>query len=242
MFLWTQSLLSGTFHITTSNYQSSGLTFQNISSISTNDGFSYTGASAADIVVSGFYIPKGSKWTSLYFKVRSSGGSLDIKIRNNAGIVFYSKTGINATQTIDISSYSDAQNGKPVILEIKFYSNIKLDELNISYNTKSVFTYPAPYKLSTGKMTVAYSLPNDAYVTIRIFDNAGKLVRSIAENRFTRAKSSPLDNSDTWDGNAEGNYKVATGVYTVYVSVKEISSNNEAQSDYTSTFRFAVIR
>lgn len=75
----------------------------------------------------------------------------------------------------------------------------------VSYKDELVQNHPNPFNPST---TLAFSLAQDAEVTLRIFDVCGALVRTLVDEH--RAKGV---HRIRWDGTNEAGAPVASGVY-----------------------------
>ncbi|RME88432.1 MAG: hypothetical protein D6767_10195 [Candidatus Hydrogenedentota bacterium] len=236
------SLFAGSYSITPSTYLDLGLTYQNTDKLQKDDGFYYIGSGKTSLIISGLRIANGNVWTTFKINLRSTGGAVDIEIRDNAGVSFYKKNSISSSSEIDLSGYTAAKSGEPIVVVIVFYPNVKVDLIEIRYSGRSLYAYPSPYFASAGKLTIVYDLPNASYVTLKVYDGRGKLVKTIAENRYTAAKSSPKENPDTWDGKTDSGQRVASGLYFLRLFVREINATTEAKSDYEAVFRLVVFK
>ena len=65
--------------------------------------------------------------------------------------------------------------------------------------------YPNPFNAST---EIRYQLPQDGYVTLRIFNTLGQQVRTLADGAQKAGESSV-----TWDGRDDGDREVSSGIY-----------------------------
>ena len=72
------------------------------------------------------------------------------------------------------------------------------------------YNYPNPFNSLQEVTTIRYVLEEETEVTIEIFDQESRLVKTIAEKQF---RSAGEHREDLWDGrNSDGNY-VASGIY-----------------------------
>jgi flagellar hook assembly protein FlgD len=74
--------------------------------------------------------------------------------------------------------------------------------------TRLSFVSPRPNP-SRGTTTLAFTLPHDDAVSVRIFDAAGRLVRTLAH----RARWSAGAHEMAWDGRDEQGRPAAAGTY-----------------------------
>jgi flagellar hook assembly protein FlgD len=65
--------------------------------------------------------------------------------------------------------------------------------------------YPNPFNPET---EIAYSLPEETWVTINVYNISGQLVKTLVDEVMPAGK-----HSVTWDGTSESGSRVATGVY-----------------------------
>ena len=66
--------------------------------------------------------------------------------------------------------------------------------------------YPNPFNPTT---TISYDVPaGGGHVTLRIYDVAGRLVRTLVDGAGTAGRKTA-----SWDGGSDSGHKVATGVY-----------------------------
>ncbi|MCX7716567.1 MAG: hypothetical protein N2Z73_04040, partial [Endomicrobia bacterium] len=70
---------------------------------------------------------------------------------------------------------------------------------------------------------ISYTLGEDAYVTIMIYDKQNNLIKKLQENLFRPAGV----RSVYWDGKNEAGVVVADGIYVIAISVKDISGNTK---------------
>jgi hypothetical protein len=66
--------------------------------------------------------------------------------------------------------------------------------------------YPNPFNPKTN---IAFELPRPARVTLRVYDIAGRLVRTILDDVQTEAGS----HAEVWDGRSDRGDRLASGVY-----------------------------
>ena len=84
--------------------------------------------------------------------------------------------------------------------------------------------YPNPFNNST---SISFALPSNQKVTLKIYDNNGRLVTKLADGLF-KAGTHYL----RWDGTDERNRNVASGVY-----LYEFHTNN-----YSSVKKLILLR
>ncbi|MES0489622.1 MAG: hypothetical protein ABUK01_06510 [Leptospirales bacterium] len=239
-FTGTQ-LLAGEFKITGTNLSNSGLYFYTSGNGTLNADSTgiYATVDTLQLQIGGFTIKKNQSWQNL--KITTTGaGSYDIEIRSKAGKVIHSQSGLTSTVSINLSSISLLSEGT----NFQMYLTLNADSLMVTqikatYSGNSVICYPAPYKAGSGDLTIAYDLPANGKVTIKIYDNGGKLVKTILNESYQSAKSTRFNNAPYWNGKSSTGRLVSTGVYTVVVDVRFLTS---AYSDYVSYFRLLIIR
>ncbi|MDH5720640.1 MAG: hypothetical protein OEZ13_08485 [Spirochaetia bacterium] len=233
-------IFAGSYVITPSNYLTSGLSLDTTNLDAPVTGFTSLGGTA-NLNLSGFTIRKGFKWDTLTLEI-SGTGSVDVVIKESTGKQIYSQTGMNSTQTIALvdEAPETANNGRPLIVELTFNSNtIFLEELVLSYVEMGLYGYPIPYIPSQGEMKIVYDLPADGKVDLKIYDNRGNLVKKVIDNEDKSVKFSPKSNIEKWDGKNERGNKVSSGVYNAVIKVEFSDSSLQ---NYTSVFRFVVLR
>ncbi len=94
---------------------------------------------------------------------------------------------------------------------------------------------PAPFKISDSTIRFYYSITEDSYVTLEIYDANYFLVKTVEDDK----KYSVGDSLDAvWDGkNGEG-ISVYSGLYVAKLIIKDSNKNIKS----TSMFPFAIIR
>jgi len=80
----------------------------------------------------------------------------------------------------------------------------------------SFTNYPNPFAAGKESTTIAYYLPQDGYVTIKIYTVIGDLVITLVDNSF---KSKGMHQEDTWDGRNGTGEIVLNGVYFCQIKV-----------------------
>ena len=98
----------------------------------------------------------------------------------------FASDGINVTTSNAINFYLDPSGIIPKVA-------------NISQN------YPNPFDQST---TIKFDLPDDGYVSIRIFNAKGQLVRQLVNSDMSKGYKSVV-----WDGKNESGQEVSSGIY-----------------------------
>lgn len=93
----------------------------------------------------------------------------------------------------------------------------------------AITTTPNPLKISSGSMTVAYTLSENAKVTMKIMDAAGNTVKTILNAISKNAGY----NSSAWDGKDAAGAYVAEGTYTVVINAVDNFSNSSGDQSVT---------
>jgi len=83
---------------------------------------------------------------------------------------------------------------------------------------KDIQNFPNPFNPST---TISYALATEQYVTVRVFNSNGQLVRTLIDG-----KQSNGTNLVTWDGRDESNVQVASGVYLLRIDAGAFSETH----------------
>jgi hypothetical protein len=83
---------------------------------------------------------------------------------------------------------------------------------------------PNPFDPSEGNTQIKFNLPEAARVTIKVYDLAGELVRTLKSD----AHYSTGEGYATWDGKTDNDTRVSTGVYLVHVSAVGEESGTSA--------------
>lgn len=89
-----------------------------------------------------------------------------------------------------------------------------------STRLEGIVNYPNPFDSRLSSTTIAYKLPADAYVNVRLYDYSGAPVRSWQFSAGTPGGTSG-DNRLLWDGSDESGRKVAAGGYLCQILVEE---------------------
>jgi flagellar hook assembly protein FlgD len=90
----------------------------------------------------------------------------------------------------------------------------------------TAYNAPNPFDHTSENTHIKFMLAEDAYVSIKVYDMAGSLVRTLKSD----AHYSLGDAMATWDGLTDNGTMVATGVYLVHVEAKGASSGTMASS------------
>ena len=88
----------------------------------------------------------------------------------------------------------------------------------LSGGVADILPYPSPFNPNKEKVKIKYVLANDAKVTIRLYDKAGKLVCKLLDNEQRSAGT----NEEEWDGRNYAGSTLATGAYII-----EINANGD---------------
>ena len=92
--------------------------------------------------------------------------------------------------------------------------------------------YPNPFDGST---IITYQMTKTARVTIKIYDLAGDLIKTLCENE-THAPGGDGYDRVTWSGDDDGGSDAANGVYLCYIKVTDGSKT------FTKVIKIAVLR
>ena len=245
-FLLPCVIWGGSYNITPSNYTTSGLAFSldNTQLLTTTKGipyFSIASMTNNQLEINGFNIRPGYTWSTVSLTIGN--GSVVLTIRDFTGTPIVDSTTVSTgTHTFDLSETEAAKKSRRLVFSITFNStSTQLNSIIANYSGAGIFVYPSPYTISQGLANLSYDLPNDGLVTLAIYDNRGRLVKQIYNHVYVAAKSSSKE-TDKWDGRNSAGSKVASGIYTVYISVQFLNNTNTTEPDYTSSFRFVVLR
>ena len=85
------------------------------------------------------------------------------------------------------------------------YSSVLNVTLNVPTNYQLSNNYPNPFNAST---VIRYSLPIEGFVRINIYDELGRLIRTLLNKN-----QSPGDHTMTWDGKNDAGEFVSSGLY-----------------------------
>lgn len=108
--------------------------------------------------------------------------------------------------------------GDPGMLHQGFwvpYSTVGVEDNPISLSEQLV-NYPNPFSNFT---TVKYTLPGNGLVTIRIFDNVGRLLKTLVSEVQASGQ-----HEIAWDGKDEEGYDCASGSYMYELSARPSQS------------------
>ena len=102
-----------------------------------------------------------------------------------------------------------------------------LEQLLISLTpteTKLLPNYPNPFNPETW---IPYRLAQDAFVTLTIYDGAGRVVRTINVGHQTAATYESRSQAIYWDGRNQIGEQVASGVYFYHLSAGDYSATRK---------------
>ena len=86
----------------------------------------------------------------------------------------------------------------------------------------SVSVSPVSFNPRTGQTTkVSYTLSESCYVTIRVYNSAGTLVRTLVNNALQTSGAKSV----TWNGKTSSGTIVPSGIYTIRISVADKAGN-----------------
>ncbi len=72
---------------------------------------------------------------------------------------------------------------------------------------------PNPFRPNYGQMEIVYVVPQDDFVTIRILDQANRIVRILVDNQ---ARQGNIIYCDKWDGYNSKSEPIANGMYYIW--------------------------
>lgn len=139
---------------------------------------------------------------------------------------------------VDISSIATADNFKISLMDVSATDNWD-NSVNISGTfpmqsestmifksaLETSFTnYPNPFAAGRESTTIAYYLPQDGYVTIKIYTVIGDLVITLLQDSF---KSKGMHQEDRWDGRNGVNEIVLNGIYFCQIKVNYIIGGSD---------------
>ena len=174
-----------------------------------------------------------------------STGKVDTSVTDNDGVTYQFtfvdiKTG-RAAQVGDILEIT-AQSPDPfvgvqplryvVTVEDVKRSRIPLAELvayEIPATTELLLNYPNPFNPETW---IPYRLAKDAFVTVTIYDQRGRVVRDIAVGHRIAAVYESRSEAIYWDGRTEFGERVASGIYFYTLTA----------GDYSATRKMVILK
>ena len=238
-----QYVYGGTILLTPANYSASGLysatsggTFD--SSVAT--GFSASGANVT-WTITGYNIRHGQSWAKLTVNATNTGGTYDLYIYSQSQVVLYSKTALNTNISVDLTTIKALDNGTPFFVKIVISPLLIISSITATYAGNQIVCYPSPYQMSYGSLKIVFDVNANSKVTLEVFDNRGRLVKTILTDKTISAVASRFDNVLTWDGKDDIGRIINTGIYTVVVRVNPVDTSN-TKDKYISTFRVLVVR
>jgi len=89
-------------------------------------------------------------------------------------------------------------------------------------NNKNVYAYPNPFNPEETSVIFRYKLKKASEITIKIYDSAGKIVKTVTDNEHKEAQ---IELSTPWDGRDDQGNIVSNGVYFYVI---ESSSGEKA--------------
>jgi hypothetical protein len=99
--------------------------------------------------------------------------------------------------------------------------------------SSDLLNYPNPFSNQT---TIKYTLPGPGFVTIRIYDNVGRL-----RNTLVNATQSGGEHEVMWDGKDENGYDCSSGSYIYELNVNSYKAANSGQYDEINLRNIMVI-
>jgi hypothetical protein len=152
------------------------------------------------------------------------------------------KVGVDKSQVmkikVDISNIASVGNFKISLIEVNAFDNWGnsvdiFGEFPMRSESAIIFkpvletsftNYPNPFAAGRESTTIAYYLPQDGYVTIKIYTVIGDLVITLLDNVF---KSKGMHQEDTWDGRNGIGEVVLNGVYFCQIKVNYINGTSD---------------
>lgn len=205
-------------------------------------GLYATGANI-ELTFSGLILKYGSTWSKLSLNISSTGGSVDVAVRDSSGYMVILQAGVTTNATFDLTAVSSQiAQSRSLQLIFTITPNVKITNILLDYSGNSVFVYPSPYRANQGiNLKISYDLAWDAKVSLVIYDNAGRVVKKILNESLQTARNSRFTQVETWNGFNDSGVPVASGIYTVLIKVRFVDVA-ATESGYTSSFRFLVLR
>ena len=105
--------------------------------------------------------------------------------------------------------------------------------------TKLLPNYPNPFNPETW---IPYRLAQDAFVTLTIYDGAGRVVRTIDVGHQTAAAYESRSQAIYWDGRNQVGEKVASGVYFYHLSAGRSGLSVPHRSDFSATRKMLILK
>ena len=140
-----------------------------------------------------------SKFADLYNKKHQV--SIPRKLKNNATYTLVIESQNNGSATIDVD---------------------KVTFKTLSGGVADILPYPSPFNPKKQNIKIRYLLGNDARVTIKIYDKAGKIVSKLIQSEYRSAGT----NEEEWNGRNYAGETLATGAYII-----EIIANSSSGED-----------
>ena len=113
--------------------------------------------------------------------------------------------------TYHIEATGEVSQGPVEVSEASLPRVFRLEEVSFYDSSPGVASfelkqnYPNPFSCTT---TILYQIPIRSYVSLKIFDNAGRLVRTLVEGEVQEGVTPVF-----WDGHNDMRQKVSNGVY-----------------------------
>jgi flagellar hook assembly protein FlgD len=108
--------------------------------------------------------------------------------------------------------------------------------ITVSIDTKkptaSASVYPTSFNPTLGQTTrLGYTLSENCYVTIRVYNGAGSLARTLVNNALVSSGA----HSVTWNGKTSSGTKLPLGTYTFRLYVTDRAGNKATTYPITRT-------
>ena len=121
-------------------------------------------------------------------------------------------------------------------------SLIQLPELaayEIPTETQLLANYPNPFNPETW---IPYRLAEDAVVTLTIYDQTGRVVRTLEVGHRVAAVYESRSKAVYWDGRNQVGEQVASGVYFYHLSAGRSGLSVPHRSDYSATRKMLILK
>lgn len=241
-FFGFSAVYGGNFILTPANYATSGMSYatSGTASLNTAGSFSALGVGNVTWTIFGYNLKSGQQWKDLKITL-GTGGTYDLAIYSTNQTLLYSQININSTSfTLSLSKISGLENGAPFYLQIVLtVGQAAISQISITYTGNELVGFPAPYQISSGSITLVFDVEVTSKVSLEIYDNRGRLVKTIMTDVVYAGGANRYQNKSTWNGKDESGRVVNTGVYTAVVRVTPTTSG---ASPYVSSFRVFVLR
>jgi len=235
-------IFAGSINLTPLNYNTSGLYYSTSGGTFVSDltGF-YTTTTPVQWTIGSYNIRNGQTWATLAVSATSTGGTYDVYIYSSSQVVLYSQTALSTNASVDLTAITALAKGAPFYVKLVLNVNVKVTQVTATFAGNQITCYPSPYQISLGQMKMVFDVNTNSKATLQIYDNRGRLVKTVLTDKAVTALNSRFDSIYTWDGTDDNGRVINTGIYTVVVRVTPDDASKTAEK-YISTFRILVFR